>query len=150
VRHVRYLYLEDEWRRIHQSGTINYLTGDLQPIDYRYEVQSAFMDRYNRSNEDLSRAAAVLRTERDPLNTNFDNNLATSAFLKRIADSHETLSAQKVNAAFAAFAEPANFSTLSPSQVDSLERAIQSALADDDALLTYCYKIKRNLSRNPQ
>jgi hypothetical protein len=150
VRRMRYLYLEDEWRKIHQSGTINYLTGNLHAIDYRYQEQSAFMDRSDRSNEDLTRAAAVLRSEYDPLNTGFESNVATSDFLKRIADSRETLSAQEIDAGYATFAEPANFSALSPSQVDSLERALQSALADDDALLTYCYNIKRNLSRNPQ
>ncbi len=148
VHHARYLYLEDEWHKIHQSGTINYLTGSLQPIDYRYEMETAFMDRCDRSSEDLTRAASVLRSEHDPLKTNFEDNLATSAFFKRIADSHETLSAQEIDAGYATFAEPANFSALSPVQIDSLERAIQSALADDDALLTYCYNIKRNLSRN--
>ena len=104
----------------------------------------------DRSIEDLYHAASVLRSEHDPLNTDFESNLATSAFSKRIADSHETLSAQEVDAGFATFAEPANFSALSPVQIDTFEHAIQSALADDDALLTYCYNIKRNLSRNPQ
>ena len=108
------------------------------------------MARADRSIEDLYRAASVLRSEHDPLNTDFDSNLAYSAFMKRIADSHETLSAQEVDAGYATSAEPANFSALSPAQIDSLERAIQSALSDDDALLTYCYNIKRNLSRNPQ
>jgi len=150
VRHIRYLYLEDEWRRIHQSGTINYLTGNLQPIDYRYQNQDAFMARADRSIDDLYHAASVLRSEHDPLNTDFESNLVYSAFMKRIADSHETLSAQEVDAGYATFAEPANFSALSPVQIDSLERALQSALVDDDALLTYCYNIKRNLSRNPQ
>ena len=150
VRHVRYLYLEDEWRRIHQSGTINYLTGNLSPIDYRYQNQDAFMARADRSIEELYRAASVLRSEHDPLNTNFEDNVATSAFFKRIADSHETLSAHEIDAGFATFAEPANFSALSLAQIDSFEHAIQSALSDDDALLSYCYNIKRNLSRNPQ
>jgi hypothetical protein len=150
VRHVRYLYLEDEWRKIHQSGTINYLTENLGPVDYRYKNQDDFMARADRSNEDLERAASVLRTEHDPLNSTFESNLAATTFTRRIADSHETLSAQEVDRGFATFAEPANFNTLSPAQIGSLERAIQTALADDDALLAYCYNIKRNLANNPQ
>ena len=150
VRHPRYLYLQDEWLKVHQSGTINYLTGNLKPIDYRYEVQNAFTDRYNRSNEDLTRAAAVLRTEHDRLKMSFEDNLATADFLRRIDESHETLSESEIDAFWANFAEPANLSTLSPAQIDSLEHAIQTALVDDDALLTYCYNIKRNLGNNPQ
>jgi hypothetical protein len=148
VRHIRYLYLEDEWRKLHQSGTINYLTENLSPVDYRYTNQDAFMAHIDRSNEDLYSAASVLRNEHDSLTT-FEDSLAATAFLKRIEDSHETLSAQEVDTGFATFAEPANFSTLSSAQIDFLERALQSALAADDALLTYCYNIKRNLARNP-
>ena len=150
VRHIRYLYLEDEWHKIHESGTINYLTEVLHPVDYRYTNQDAFMAHVDRSSEDLYRAASVLRTEHDPLNTNFEDNIAFSNFTRRLADAHENLPRQEVDAAWATLAEPANFSALSPAQIDSLERALQSALADDDALLTYCYNIKRNLSRNPQ
>jgi hypothetical protein len=150
VRHVRYLYPEDEWRKIHQSGTINYLTEKLIGIDYRYTNQDAFMARIDRSNEDLYRAASVLRTSSDPLNTTFEKNLAFDNFLKRLAAAHENLSTKEIDAEFATLAEPANFSTLSPAQIDSLERALQTALADDDALLTYCYNIKRNLANNPQ
>ncbi len=149
VRHLRYFYLEDEWHKLHQSGTINYLTGNLHAVDYRYQNQDAFMARIDRSNEDLSRAASVLRSEHDPLDSNLESNIAESVFDKRISDSHETLSPQEIDAGFAAFAEPANFSALSPPQIDSLERAIQSALADDDSLLTYCFNIKRNLIHNP-
>jgi hypothetical protein len=149
VRHVRYLYLEDEWHKVHQSGTINYLTENLGPIDYRYTNQDAFMARVDRSTEDLYRAASVLRTEHDPLNTTFENNLTDTTFTRRIADSHETLNAQEIDRGFATFAEPANFNALSPAQIDSLERALQTALADDDVLLAYCYNIKRNLANNP-
>lgn len=149
VSHVRYLYLEDEWHKLHQSGTINYLTENLRPVDYRYTNQDAFMAHVDRSNEDLYRSASVLRTEHDPLKTNFDDNLAFSNFNKRLAAAHENLPQQEVDAAWATLAEPANFHTLSPSQIDSLEQAIQIALADDDALLTYCFNIKRNLKNNP-
>jgi hypothetical protein len=38
---------------------------------------------------------------------------------------------------------------LTPPQIDALEHAIQVALVDDDALLTYCFIIKRNLKNNP-
>ncbi|HEX5283108.1 MAG TPA: hypothetical protein VFW30_03230 [Bryocella sp.] len=150
VRHIRYLYLEDEWHKLHQSGTVNYLTENLGPVDYRYTNQDAFMTHVDRASEDLYRAASVLRTEHDPLNINFEDNLAFSNFTRRLAAAHENLPPQEVDAAWATLAAAANFSTLSPAQIDSLERALQSALADDDALLGYCYNIKRNLSRNPQ
>jgi hypothetical protein len=145
----RYLYLEDEWRKVHQSGTINYLSGNLHAVDYRYENQDAFMDRATRSAEILYRAASVLRSEHDPLNKTFEENVATARFVKRLSDSHETLSQQEIDKGFTMLAEPANFTLLSPAQIDSLEAALQSSLADDDALLTYCYNIKRNLANNP-
>jgi len=150
LRHVRYLYLEDNWRKIHQSGTVNYLTEGLAPIAYRYENQDAFRARADRSSEELSRAGAVLRGEHDPLNTTFENNLDMSNFTRRIADSHETLPQQDIDRGFAKYAETADLTKLSPSQIDTLERAIQVALVDDDALLTYCFNIKRNLKNNPQ
>jgi len=150
VEHPRYVYLEDVWRKLHQSGTINYLTENLGPTDYRYQNQDGFMARVDRSTEDLYRAASVLRTEHDPLNTTFEKNQAHSNFTRRLAAAHENLLQQEVDAAWATLAEPANFSTLSPTQIDSLERALQSALADDDALLSYCYNVKRNLQNNPQ
>ena len=150
VRHIRYFYLEDEWRKLHESGTINYLTEKLEPIDYRYQNQDAFMARIDRSNEDLYRAASVLRTEHDPLDDTFEKNIAFSDFLRPFNDSHNNITQQQIDTMWATLAEPANFSTLSSTQIDSLERAVQAALADDDALLTYCYNIKRDLSRNPQ
>ncbi|HEY4008968.1 MAG TPA: hypothetical protein VGM11_02370, partial [Acidobacteriaceae bacterium] len=125
VRHVRYLYPEDEWRKIHQSGTINYLPEKLIGIDYRYTNQDAFMARIDRSNEDLYRAAAVLRTSSDPLNTTFENNLAFNKFLQRLAAAHENLSTQEIEAEFATLSEPANFNALSPAEIDSLEHAIE-------------------------
>ena len=150
VSHVRYLYSEDEWRKIHQSGTVNYLTENLGPISYRYENQEAFRARVDRSTEDLNRAASVLRTEHDSLDTTYEKNLAHANFTRRLAAAHENLPQQEIDAAWDLLAEPANFSALSPAQIDSLERALQTALADDDALLAYCYNIKRNLTRNPQ
>ena len=150
VRHVRYLYLEDEWRKLHQSGTINYLTESLRAVDYRYTNQDAFMAHVDRSNEDLYRAAAVLRTAHDPLDNTFESNVFFNNFLKRLAAAHENLPQQEVDAAWATLAEPANFNTLSPAQIDALEHALQVALVDDDALLTYCFNIKRNLTNNPE
>jgi hypothetical protein len=96
VRHVRYLYLEDEWRKLHQSGTINYLTESLRAVDYRYTNQDAFMAHVDRSNEDLYRAAAVLRTAHDPLDTSFESNVFFNNFLKRLAAAHENLPQQEV------------------------------------------------------
>jgi hypothetical protein len=149
VRHVRYLYLEDEWRKLHQSGTINYLTENLNPVDYRYANQDAFMAKVDCSNEDVYRAASILRTAHDPLDMTFESNIVFNEFLKRFAAAHENLPQQEVDAAWATLAEPANFNTLSSAQIDALERALQIALVDDDALLTYCFNIKRNLTNNP-
>jgi hypothetical protein len=149
LRHARYLYLEDEWRKIHQSGTVNYLNENLGPVDYRYNNQDAFMARADRSVEDLYRAAAVLRTENDPVTATMDSSLDFTKFTKAIADSHETLSEEAVEQGFAAIAEPGDLSRLTPPQIDALEHAIQVALVDDDALLTYCFNIKRNLKNNP-
>jgi hypothetical protein len=149
LRHVRYFYLEDEWRKIHQSGTVTYLRENLGPVDYRYENQDAFMARANRSIEDLYRAGAVLRNENQPLTETFETNISASSFLKAISDSHETLSNETVEQGFAVWAEHGDLSRLTPPQIDALEHAIQVALVDDDALLTYCFNIKRNLVRNP-
>jgi hypothetical protein len=149
LRHVRYLYLEDEWRKIHQSSTVTYLHENLGPVDYRYENQEAFMARADRSIEDLYHAAAVLRSESDPLTTTMENNLATTTFLKAIADGHETMSDEAVERGFAVWAERGDLSKLTPAQIDTLEHAVQVALVDDDSLLTYCFNIKRNLFRNP-
>jgi transcription elongation GreA/GreB family factor len=149
VRHVRYLYLEDEWRKIHQSGTINYLAENLAGVEYRYTNQDAFMEHVDRSNEDLYRAASILRTAHDPLDMTFESNIVFNNFLKRFAAAHENLPQQEVDAAWATLAEPADFNALSPSQIESLEHAIQVALVDDDALLTYSYNIKRTLRNNP-
>ena len=107
------------------------------------------MARVDRSIEGLYRAGAVLRSEHDPLNTTLENNLAYTHFLKSIADSNETLSDQEVDRGFAKLAETGDLTKLSPSQIDSLEHAIQIALAADDALLTYGFNIKRNLKNNP-
>jgi hypothetical protein len=150
LRHIRYVYAEDNWRKIHQSGTVNYLTEALAPIAYRYENQDAFMARVDRSVEDLYRAGAVLRSEHDLLNTTFEDNLAASNFTRRIADSHETLPQEDIDNGFAKYAVTADLTKLSPSQTDTLEHAIQVALVDDDALLTYCFNIKRNLKNNPE
>jgi hypothetical protein len=149
LRHVRYFYLEDEWRKIHQSGTVTYLNENLNPVDYRYENQDAFMARANRSIEDLYHAGAVLRDENQPPTETFETNISASSFLKAIADSHETLSNETVEQGFAPWAEHSDLSKLSPAQIDALEHAIQVALVDDDALLAYCFNIKRNLVRNP-
>src|ERR1700730_10390976 len=61
VRRHRYVYIEDAWRKIHQSGTINYLTENLQPIAYRYGNQDDFMSRVAQSDEALSHASSILR-----------------------------------------------------------------------------------------
>jgi hypothetical protein len=149
VHHVRYVYLEDEWKKIHETGAVGFVRGKLGPVEYRYSNQDAFMARSDRSLEDLYHAAAVLRTENDPFTTTMDGTLAFSKFTKTIADSHETLSEETVEKGFTVLAEPGDLSRLTPPQIDALEHAIQVALVDDDALLTYCFNIKRNLKNSP-
>jgi hypothetical protein len=149
LHHARFLYPEGEWTRIHETGTINFLTENLAGLPYRYQNQEAFMTHVDRSNEDLYRAGAVLRSENDLLQTTFEKNVATNNFLNSIADNQAGLTQQELDRGFASFAETANFSALSPAQIDSLEHAIEIALVDDDALLTDCYNIKRNLANHP-
>jgi len=150
LHHPRYVYLEDEWHKIHQSGTINYLDQNLAPLDYRYYQQDAFMERMDESTKDLYRAGAVLRQQDDPLNNTLQSNVEVADFLKKIADSHETLNEEQVRRGYARWAERADLTRLTPAQLDRLEIAIQTAISDDDDLLSYCFNIKRNLIRNPQ
>jgi hypothetical protein len=149
IQHVSYIYATEEWRKVHQSGTINYLTGGIGFINYRYEIQDSFSDLLKRSNEDLHRGASVLRSPTDPLNS-FEQNLAFSAFFNRLVAAHEALPESQIDAAWATLAEPGNVAALSPVQIDSLERALQIALADDETLLGYCFHIKRNLANHPE
>ncbi len=149
TRHIASVYAEEEWLKVHQSGTINYLTGNIGAKRYRYEMQDNFMNLVKRSDEDLSRAVSVLRTSTDPLNRSFEENVAFSGFFRRLEAAHEALPQQEIDAAWATLADPGNVAALSPSQIDSLERALQIALADDEALLDYCFTIKRNLANNP-
>ncbi|HEY4009714.1 MAG TPA: hypothetical protein VGM11_06150 [Acidobacteriaceae bacterium] len=148
VRHVNYIYATEEWRKIHQSGTINYLTGNIGFINYRYEMQDSFEDLLTHSNQDLSRAASVLRSPTDPLNS-FEKNLAFSRFFNRLVAAHESLPQQEIDAAWATLAEPSHLAALSPAQTDSLERGLQIALADDESMLSDCFHIKRNLANHP-
>jgi hypothetical protein len=149
VRRMTSVYAEEQWQRIHQSGTINYMAGNLGALGFRYSVQDHFSDLLGRSNQDLLRAASVLRSSTDLPNMSFEENVAFSKFFKRLEDAHEDLPQQEIDAAWAAEAEQGNFAALSPAQIDSLKRAIQIALADDDAMLASCFTIKRNLANNP-
>jgi hypothetical protein len=118
-------------------------------INYRYEIQDSFSDLLKHSNEDLHRGASVLRSPTDPLNS-FEHNLAFSAFFNRLVAAHEALPQSPIDAVWATLAEPGNVAALSPVQIDSLERALQIALADDETLLSYCFHIKRNLANHPE
>jgi len=84
IQHVSYIYAGAEWQNVHQSGTINYLTGNLAALTYRYQIQDRFLDLLSRSNEDLARAASVLRSPVDPLNTSYEDNVAFSGFFRRL------------------------------------------------------------------
>jgi len=149
VRRVTSFYAQEEWQKIHQSGTINYLSGNLGGATFRYEVQDNFTSLADRSYSDLSRAASVLRSATDPPNRSFEQNMSFSQFFRDLEAAHENLPQQQIDAAWATQAEPGNVTALSPAQIDSLERALQIALADDDAMLNICFTIKRNLIRNP-
>jgi hypothetical protein len=149
VRRFRYLYLEDAWRKIHQSGTVNYLAENLGPVDYRYTNQESFMSRANESDEAVSHASSVLLGENDPPQTASEINVATTNFTRALVASQFTLDEKSIQQGYATLIEHYDLSQLTPAQIDELERAIRIALADDDALLTYCFNIKRNLQNNP-
>jgi hypothetical protein len=63
--------------------------------------------------------------------------------------SHETLSDEAVQQGYASLVEHTDLTKLTPTDIDELERGIKIALVDDDALLTSCFNIKRNLQNNP-
>jgi hypothetical protein len=149
IRRIRYLYPEDSWLKIHQSGTINYISEDVRNIAYRYVNQDAFMTRASESMEALYHASAVLRGENDPPQITFDNNLTDTRFSRALVASHETLSEEAVQQGYASLVEHTDLTKLTPTDIDELERAIKIALVDDDALLTSCFNIKRNLQNNP-
>ena len=150
VRHATSFYADEAWQNIHQSGTINYLGGNIAGgLRFRHTVEDRFSESATRSNDELARAASVLRTSNDPPTRSFEQNMAFSYFFRRFEDAHENLPKQQVDAAWATMAEPGNVASLTPAQIDAFERAIQIALADDDAMLNDCFTIKRNLSRNP-
>jgi hypothetical protein len=149
IRRIRYLYPEDSWLKIHQSGTINYISEDVRNIAYRYSNQDAFMTRASESMEALYHASAVLRGENDPPQITFDNNLTDTRFGRALVASHETLSEEAVQQGYASLVEHTDLTKLTPTDIDELERAIKIALVDDDALLTSCFNIKRNLQNNP-
>jgi hypothetical protein len=148
VRHVNYIYTAEQWRKIHQSGTINYLTGDIGFITYRYEIQDIFTDMLTQSNQDLYRAASVLRSPTDPLNS-FEQTIAFSNFVNRLVAAHESLPQQEIDAAWATLAEPGDLAALSPAQIDVLERGLQIALAEDESMLSDCFHIKRDFANHP-
>jgi hypothetical protein len=54
-----------------------------------------------------------------------------------------------VQQGYASLVEHTDLTKLTPTDIDELERAIKIALVDDDALLTSCFNIKRNLQNNP-
>jgi hypothetical protein len=149
LEHPSYMYMSDEWRKIHQNGTVAYLDENLSPTDYRYENQDAFLALSRRSDEDLYRAAAVLRSENDAAMKTAEANVARSTFLKKLAENPEAVPEADVEKFFSGGAASGNLATLSPAEIDGLGHAIQVALADDDMLLGYCFNIKRNLHNNP-
>jgi hypothetical protein len=149
IRRILSLYGEDSWLKIHQSGTINYLSENVSPIAYRYTNQQAFTTRARESMEALYHASAVLRAENDPPQITWESSLKDTRFFRALVASHETLSEEAVQQGYASLVEHTDLTKLNPADIDELERAIKIALVDDDALLTSCYNIKRNLQNNP-
>jgi hypothetical protein len=150
LKRVSSFYADEDWQNSRQTGTINYLGGNIAGgLRFRHTVEDNFTKLSDRSYDDLVHAASVLRTASEPLNSSFEQNIAFAEFFRRFADAHEHLPRQEIDDAWATKAESGNLAALSPAQIDSLERAIQIALADDDAMLTTCFTIKRNLVRNP-
>lgn len=150
VGRFRYLYADDVWRRIQQSGTINYLRDeDLLGTRYRHDEQDLFTAREAESSKALLQAAAVLRNEDDPPRTSPQMNQASNDFSKKLIAAHGMLPASVVQAAYAPLEEHADLRQLTPAQLDELERAIKIALVDEDALLTYCFNVQRNFENNP-
>jgi hypothetical protein len=149
IRRFWAVYAEESWLKIHQSGTINYLSENVAPIAYRYTNQEAFTTRVTESMEALYRASAVLRGENDPPQITFDSSQTDVRFFRALVASHETLSEEAVQQGYASLVEHTDLTKLAPADIDELERAIKVALVDDDALLSRCFIIKRNLQNNP-
>ncbi|HWG16396.1 MAG TPA: hypothetical protein VN678_00950 [Acidobacteriaceae bacterium] len=150
IRRPTSFYSDEEWQNIRQSGTINYIGGNIAGgLRFRHTIEDQFTELANRSYEELARAASVLRTSRDPATRSFEQNMAFDEFFKDMEAAHENLPQQQVDATFATMVEPGNVAALKPAQIDDFERAIQIALAEDDAMLNDCFTIKRNLVRNP-
>lgn len=150
TRRFRYVYPEDAWRKIHESGTIDFLNrDDLKGLDYRYVEQDAFASRAVESIEALDHAASVLRSENDPPRVSVESSTANISFINTLIAGHFALDEETIRLGYASMVERSDLTQLTPAQIDELERAIKIALADDDALLTYCLNIKRNLQNNP-
>jgi hypothetical protein len=150
TRRFRYVYSEDAWRKIHESGTIDYLNrDDLKGLDYRYVEQDAFVSRAAESIEALDHAASVLRSENDQPRVSVESSIADIHFVNALIAGHFALDEETIRLGYAPMVERADLTQITPAQIDELERAIKIALADDDALLTYCLNIKRNLQNNP-
>jgi len=145
------LYNDEVWQSIRQSGTINYLGSHIAGgLRFRHTVEDGFTELSKRSSDDLAHAASVLRTSSDQPGRTFEQNMAFSQFFRDFEAAHQNLPQQQIDAAWATMAESGNVAALSPAEIDSLQRAIQIALADDDARLNDCFTIKRNLTRNPE
>jgi len=150
VGRFRYLYADDVWRRIQQSGTINYLHDDgLSGTRYRYDNQDLFVAREAESIQALLQAAAMLRSENDSPRISPKVNRDASEFDRKVVQAHGMLPESVVRTGYAVLEEHADLRQLTPAQLDELERAIKVALVDEDALLTYCFNIQRNLQNNP-
>jgi hypothetical protein len=147
-RRFRFAYADDVWNKIHQSGTINY----VDPVyisAYRYFNQEGFAARSTESLEALSHAASILRSDKDPLQVSLEGSITEGRFLNTLVDGGFTMDEASIERGYAPLIEHADLTKLTPVEIDDLERAIKIALADDDAQLSYCFNIKRNLQNHP-
>ncbi|HEX9202200.1 MAG TPA: hypothetical protein VF865_21760 [Acidobacteriaceae bacterium] len=149
-RRFRFVYAEDTWLKLHQSGTITYLDNHtLSTLAYRYFNQQGFAARATESMESLDHSASVLRTEKDASQASLDESVVDGNFLNSLVDGHFSMDESAIQRGYASRVEHADLTKLAPAEIDELERAIKVALADDDAELGYCYNVKRNLRNNP-
>lgn len=149
-RRFRFVYADDTWLKLHQSGTITYLdTHTLGTLAYRYFNQQAFATRSSESMVTLEHAASILRTENDASQVSLEESVIDGNFLNHLVDGHFSMDENTIQRGYASQVEYGDLTKLTSAEIDELERAIKVALVDDDAELGYCYNVERNLKNNP-
>ncbi len=92
LRRFRFIYPEDTWLRLHQSGTLQYLDAhEMTGVAYRYFNQDQFASRVTESIENLGHAGSALRTENDTPQTSLEQSILDGHFLDNLVDGHFTM-----------------------------------------------------------